>query len=186
MNRRLQPGLKLGRITPSADDGKVVFPIGDGVDANAFDPETKLAFASTGDGNLTVAHEDGPDKYTVVAIVPTKKSAHTVGLDLKLRKIFLPLFARAWSQEKKIERKDLPPAVEVAAESVQAEIRGFSVEKKKGKTYYEMQLAVNGHGVFKGIAFRSGRPCIPTWTTVKMFQITFVTPRLAVCPRGAG
>jgi len=76
----------------NADDGKVVatVPIGDGVDANAFDPETNLAFASTGDGNLTVAHEDGPDKYTTVTTVPTKKSARTMGLDLKTHRIFLP------------------------------------------------------------------------------------------------
>jgi YVTN family beta-propeller protein len=76
----------------SADDGKVVatVPIGEGVDANAFDPETNLAFASTGDGNLTVAHEDAPDKYTVVATVPTKKSARTMGLDLKTHSLFLP------------------------------------------------------------------------------------------------
>jgi DNA-binding beta-propeller fold protein YncE len=76
----------------SADNGKVVatVPIGDGVDANAFDPETKLAFASTGDGNLTVVHEDAPDNYAVVANVPTKKSARTMGLDLKSHKLFLP------------------------------------------------------------------------------------------------
>jgi YVTN family beta-propeller protein len=76
----------------SADDGKVVatVPIGDGVDANAFDPELNLAFASTGDGNLTIAHEDGPDKYTTVATVPTKKSARTMGLDIKAHQIFLP------------------------------------------------------------------------------------------------
>lgn len=76
----------------NADDGKIVatVPIGEGVDANAFDPETNFAFASTGDGNLTVAHEDGPDKYTVVATVPTKKSARTMGLDLKTHNIFLP------------------------------------------------------------------------------------------------
>ena len=76
----------------NADDGKVVatVPIGDGVDANAFDPETNLAFASTGDGNLTIAHEDGPDKYTTVATVSTKKSARTMGLDLKAHRIFLP------------------------------------------------------------------------------------------------
>ena len=76
----------------NADDGKVVatVPIGDGVDANAFDPEPNLAFASTGDGNLTVAHEDGPDKYTTVTTVPTKKSARTMGLDLKTHRIFLP------------------------------------------------------------------------------------------------
>lgn len=76
----------------SAEDGKVVstVPIGDGVDANAFDPETKLAFASTGDGHVTIAHEDTPDKFTVLANLPTKKSARTMGLDLKSHKIFLP------------------------------------------------------------------------------------------------
>jgi DNA-binding beta-propeller fold protein YncE len=76
----------------SADDGKVVasVPIGDGVDANAFDPEANLAFASTGDGNLTIAREEGADKYTTVATVATKKSARTMGLDLKTHRIFLP------------------------------------------------------------------------------------------------
>jgi DNA-binding beta-propeller fold protein YncE len=76
----------------NAENGKVVatVPIGEGVDANGFDPETNFAFASTGDGNLTVAHEDGPDKYTVVATVPTKRSARTMGLDLKTHQIFLP------------------------------------------------------------------------------------------------
>jgi DNA-binding beta-propeller fold protein YncE len=75
-----------------ADNGKVVatVPIGAGVDANGFDPETNFAFASTGDGNLTVAHEDSPDKYTVVETVPTKRSARTMGLDLKTHKVFLP------------------------------------------------------------------------------------------------
>jgi hypothetical protein len=72
--------------------GKVVATpaIGDGVDANGFDPGTNYAFASTGDGNLTVVHEDSPDKYTVVENVPTKKTARTMGLDLKTHAIFLP------------------------------------------------------------------------------------------------
>jgi YVTN family beta-propeller protein len=76
----------------NAEDGKVVatVPIGEGVDANAFDPGMNFAFASTGDGNLTIAREDGPDKYTTVATVPTKKSARTMGLDLKTHRIFLP------------------------------------------------------------------------------------------------
>jgi hypothetical protein len=36
------------------------------VDANAFDPGTQLAFASCGEGLVAVAHEDSPDKLTVV------------------------------------------------------------------------------------------------------------------------
>lgn len=67
-----------------AQAGKVVasVPIGQGVDANRFDPGTQLAFASTGDGNITIVHEDGPDKYSVVANVATKRGARTMEVDL--------------------------------------------------------------------------------------------------------
>ena len=52
------------------------------------------------------------------------------------------------AQEKKIKRSDLPAPVEktVAAESAAATIRGFSEEKEKGNTYYEVELVVNGRG----------------------------------------
>ena len=70
--------------------GKIVasVPIGDGVDANAFDPGTKLAFASCGDGTVTIAHEDG-DKLTVVQTLKTEKGARTMALDPKTHKIYL-------------------------------------------------------------------------------------------------
>jgi DNA-binding beta-propeller fold protein YncE len=75
-----------------ADSGKVVATpaICEGPDAAAFDPALGYFFASCGDGNLTVIHEDSPDKFTVVETVATKKSARTMGLDLKTHKIFLP------------------------------------------------------------------------------------------------
>jgi hypothetical protein len=44
-------------------------PIGEGVDAGAFNAQTQEVFMSTGDGHLTVIHEDSPDKYTVVQTV---------------------------------------------------------------------------------------------------------------------
>jgi DNA-binding beta-propeller fold protein YncE len=92
MHRRLFLGCdnKLMAIL-DADTGKVVatVPIGEGVDANAFDPATQLAFASNGEGTLTVVHEDSPDKYTVIENVATKKSARTMALDLKTHNIFL-------------------------------------------------------------------------------------------------
>ena len=76
----------------NVDTGKVVATptICEGPDAAGFDPSTGYVFASCGDGNLTVIHEDSPDKYTVVENVPTKKSARTMGLDLKTHNIFLP------------------------------------------------------------------------------------------------
>lgn len=55
---------------------------------------------------------------------------------------------RSLGQEKKIQRSDLPSAVEsaVAAESRGAVIRGFSMESVNGRTYYEAEMTVNGHG----------------------------------------
>jgi hypothetical protein len=76
----------------NADTGKVVATptICEGPDAAAFDPATNYAFASCNDGNLIVIHEDSPDKFTVVENVPTKRSARTMGLDLKTHNLFLP------------------------------------------------------------------------------------------------
>jgi YVTN family beta-propeller protein len=75
----------------NADTGKVVttVPIGGGVDAAAFDPETGFAFSSNGDGTLTVVHEDSPDKYTVVENVTTRRGARTMALDPKTHKVYL-------------------------------------------------------------------------------------------------
>jgi hypothetical protein len=51
------------------------------------------------------------------------------------------------AQEKKIDRKDLPPAVAktVEAQSQGATIRGFSQEKENGQLNYEAELTVDGH-----------------------------------------
>jgi uncharacterized membrane protein YkoI len=47
-----------------------------------------------------------------------------------------------------IQRKDLPPAVEktVAEQSKGATIKGFATEVENGKTIYEVELAIDGHG----------------------------------------
>jgi hypothetical protein len=51
------------------------------------------------------------------------------------------------AQEKKINRADLPAAVEktVAAQSQGATVRGFSREEENGQTLYEAELTVSGH-----------------------------------------
>ena len=74
-----------------AESGKVVgtVPIGSGVDANAYDPGTGLAFASCGEGTLTVARADGPDKYVVAQNVETQRGARTMALDEKTHTVFL-------------------------------------------------------------------------------------------------
>ena len=73
-------------------NGRVVttLPIGEGVDANAFDPSTALAFSSNGEGTLTVIHEDSADRFSLVENVPTERGARTMALDLKTHRVFLP------------------------------------------------------------------------------------------------
>lgn len=72
-------------------NGKVMatVPIGQGVDANAFDPLTQLAFSSNGEGTVTIAHEDAPDKLTLVQTLATERGARTMALDSKTHKIYL-------------------------------------------------------------------------------------------------
>jgi DNA-binding beta-propeller fold protein YncE len=74
-----------------AGSGKVVatVPIGEGVDANGFDADLGLAFASCGDGTLTVARSDGADKYAVAQTVSTQRGARTMAIDEKTHTIFL-------------------------------------------------------------------------------------------------
>jgi DNA-binding beta-propeller fold protein YncE len=74
-----------------ADTGKVIttLPIGDHVDATAFDPETKMIFNSNGEGTITVIHQDSPDAYSVVETVKTAPRAKTMALDSKTHKLFL-------------------------------------------------------------------------------------------------
>lgn len=91
----------------SACDGRMVvtdsrsgtmvasFRIGDRVDGNGFDPATGLAFASSGTGVLTVAHEDAPNKFTVVQTVKTQPSGRTMWLDPETHRVYVPVASTA-------------------------------------------------------------------------------------------
>src|SRR5882672_8216860 len=64
--------------------GKIVATIanGDGVDALGWDPGERLIYIPAGrDSNVTVVHEDAPDKYSVVATVATMRGAKTISVD---------------------------------------------------------------------------------------------------------
>jgi DNA-binding beta-propeller fold protein YncE len=74
-----------------ADTGKVLATprIGDGVDATAFDDETGLAFASCGEGVLTVVREESPEKFKVAENVPTEPGARTLALDSQTHEVYV-------------------------------------------------------------------------------------------------
>jgi YVTN family beta-propeller protein len=91
-NRRLFVGCRSKVMAVmNADTGQVIttLPIGDHVDATAYDPESKLIFNSNGEGTVTVIHQDGPDKYSVVETVKTLPRAKTMALDPKTHQLFL-------------------------------------------------------------------------------------------------
>jgi DNA-binding beta-propeller fold protein YncE len=72
--------------------GKVIttVPIGNRPDGCEFDPGIQLAFASCGDGTTTIAHEDSPDKLTVVQTLTTERGARTMTVDPTTYRIYLP------------------------------------------------------------------------------------------------
>ena len=92
-NRRLFVGCRSHHFAVlNADNGKVVFtaPIGERVDAGAFDAKTRLVFLSTGDGKVFVFHQDSPDQYSLSQEISTLKGAKTMGYDPKTRNVIVP------------------------------------------------------------------------------------------------
>ena len=70
-------------VMMDSTSGKVLgsVPIGAGVDANAFDPGTGFAFASSSDGTLTVAKVDAAGTLAVVQKLATPPRTRTMTLD---------------------------------------------------------------------------------------------------------
>jgi hypothetical protein len=60
------------------------------VDALGWDPSEKLIYIPNGgQGNVTVVHQDSPDKYTTVATVDTFAGAKTIAVDPKIHNAYL-------------------------------------------------------------------------------------------------
>jgi hypothetical protein len=81
---RIFSGCGKTSVVLDATTGKIVATIanGDGVDALGWDPADRLIYIPAGrDSNVTVVHEDSPDKYTVVATVATMRGAKTITVD---------------------------------------------------------------------------------------------------------
>lgn len=78
-------------VVMDADNGKIVasLPIGAGVDATGFDPDSQNAFSSNGDGTVTVVHEEDPATFKVVQNVATQAGAKTLAMDEKNHHVLL-------------------------------------------------------------------------------------------------
>jgi DNA-binding beta-propeller fold protein YncE len=92
-NHRLFVGCRNKKlVVVNAENGKVVtdLPVGERVDASAFDAEKGLVLSSCGDGTVAVIHQDSPDKYQVVETVKTRPNSKTMALDPKTHRLFIP------------------------------------------------------------------------------------------------
>jgi YVTN family beta-propeller protein len=92
-NKRLFVGCRSKHLAVlNSETGKIVFtaPIGERVDAGTFDSKTKMVYLSTGDGKVSVFHQDSPDKYSLVQEIATKTGGKTMGYDGKTGRVFVP------------------------------------------------------------------------------------------------
>src|SRR5215471_1723439 len=89
---RIFSGCNNTSVVVDPNTGKVVATIKNGtrVDALGWDPSTKLIYIPNGgEGNVTVVHQDSPDKYTVVATVDTFAGAKTIPVDPQTHHAYL-------------------------------------------------------------------------------------------------
>jgi DNA-binding beta-propeller fold protein YncE len=83
-SNRIFSGCGNTSVVVDASSGKIVATIKNGtrVDALGYDLSKKLIYIPNGgEGNVTVVHQDSPDKYTTVATVPTFAGAKTICVD---------------------------------------------------------------------------------------------------------
>jgi sugar lactone lactonase YvrE len=81
---RIFSGCSKTSVVVDAKTGGVVaqIPNGDGVDALGWDQSERTMYIPAGaSGNVTIVHEDSPNKFTVVETVPTMRGARTIAVD---------------------------------------------------------------------------------------------------------
>jgi len=90
-NHRLFVGGEGRMVMIDAQTGKVASSVDTckGSDSSWYDPGTKLAFSSCGDGVTTVSRVDGPTKLTVVQSITTANRSKTMALDPASHKLYI-------------------------------------------------------------------------------------------------
>jgi DNA-binding beta-propeller fold protein YncE len=89
---RIFSGCNNTSVVVDPNTGKIVATIKNGtrVDALGWDPLKKLIYIPNGgEGNVTVIHQDSPDKYTVVDTLATFAGAKTITVDPNTHNAYL-------------------------------------------------------------------------------------------------
>ncbi len=91
-SNRIFSGCNNTSVVVDPSTGKIVasIPNGTRVDALGWDASKNLIYMPNGgQGNVTVVHQDSPDKYTVVATVATFAGAKTITVDPVTHNVYL-------------------------------------------------------------------------------------------------
>lgn len=81
-------GKKMSVLDATTGNSLALPPIGEGPDAAAYSPEKNLAFASCGEGVLTVIDASTP-AYAAIENLPTQKGARTMAYDPSTDRVYL-------------------------------------------------------------------------------------------------
>jgi len=78
-------------VVIDAVTGKIIttLPIGDRCDGVAFDPGKKRAYASNGEGSITVVQEENANGFKVLETVVTQPGAKTIAVDKATHHLYL-------------------------------------------------------------------------------------------------
>ena len=78
-------------IILNSDNGQIVaqVPIGKRVDGVVFDPSTKLAYSSNGEGSISIVQEVSANEFKLVETVKTEVGARTIAFDPKTHHVFV-------------------------------------------------------------------------------------------------
>lgn len=105
INQRIFTGCRTNKGLSVVDalNGKVVttIPIGMGVDAVVYDPQTKLIFVSNADATLTIIKQLSADRYKIIQTLVTQLRAKTMALDSKTKRIYTsaPIFEKGTNKK---------------------------------------------------------------------------------------
>jgi YVTN family beta-propeller protein len=108
-NNKLFAGCEKTMVVLDISAGKVTarVPIADGCDGVVFDPATGYAFASCGEGKLSIVQGSANGEYKLLENIPTKASARTIAINEKRQILYLP----AAEFEKPVTPGTRPPVV---------------------------------------------------------------------------
>jgi DNA-binding beta-propeller fold protein YncE len=91
-HQRLFLGCRTGTMAAlDTGSGRVVatLPTGHAVHVMRYDPATGLVFAASGDGTLTVVHQDSPDAYRIGDVITAPSGIRAMELDPSTHRIYL-------------------------------------------------------------------------------------------------